>query len=161
MKTTTKSCYATSTSNFTITTQSKPQSEFVYVSTSIPSAIVMISTQYQELPDKQKLEMLTKLNKWINDKQAEIKESLFPEKLYTEEQVIRAMHLNTLTKETYNQILEQLIPIELPSDEKVEVKSKKLPFEVGVNNDLYNEALNEGFFLGVEWMKEQILNQNK
>ena len=61
MKTTTKSCYAPSTSNFTITTQIEPQSEFVYVSTSIPSAIVMISTQYQELSDKQKLELLTKL----------------------------------------------------------------------------------------------------
>jgi hypothetical protein len=162
MKTTTNSCYAQSTSNFTITTQSKPQSEFVYVSSSQPSAIVMISTQYQSLSDKEKLELLKKLQEWIDDKQTEMElEEMKPEKFYTEEQVIRAMHLNTLTKETYKQILEQLIPIELPSDEEVEVKSKKLPFEVRVNNDLYNEALNEGFFLGVEWMKEQILNQNK
>jgi hypothetical protein len=154
-KETTNHSFETFNPNFT--TQVKPQSEFVYVSTSTPSAIVMISTQYQSLSDKEKLEMLTKLNEWIDDKQVEIKESLFPVKLYTEKQVIMAMHLNTLTKETYNQILEQLIPIKLPSDEEVEVKSKKLPFEVRVNNDLYNEALNEGFFLGVEWMK----NQNK
>jgi hypothetical protein len=158
-KETTNHSFETFNPNFT--TQSKPNSEFVYVSTSTPSAIVMISTQYQTLSDKEKLEMLTKLNEWIDDKQAEIRESLFPVKLYTEKQVIMAMHLNTLTKETYNQILEQLIPIELPSDEEVKVKSKKLPFEVRVNNDLYNEALNEGFFLGVEWIKEQILNQNK
>jgi len=72
MKTTTNPCYAQSTSNFTITTQVKPQSEFVYVSTSIPSAIVMISTQYQELPDKQKLELLSKLSEWTYNKTSEI-----------------------------------------------------------------------------------------
>jgi L-lactate utilization protein LutC len=71
-KTTTNPCYAQSTSNFTFTTQSKPQSEFVYVSTSIPSAIVMISTQYQELPDKQKLELLSKLSEWTYNKTSEI-----------------------------------------------------------------------------------------
>ena len=60
------------TFNPTLTTQSKPQSEFVYVSTSIPSAIVMISTQYQELPDKQKLELLSKLSEWTYNKTSEI-----------------------------------------------------------------------------------------
>jgi hypothetical protein len=60
------------TFNPNLTTQSKPQSEFVYVSTSIPSAIVMISTQYQELSDKQKLELLTKLQEWIDNKQTEM-----------------------------------------------------------------------------------------
>lgn len=54
------------------TTQSKPQSEFVYVSTSIPSAIVMISTQYQSLSDKEKLELLSKLNEWTYNKTSEI-----------------------------------------------------------------------------------------
>ena len=63
--------------------------------------------------------------------------------------------------EYYNEISKSLKPIELPSDEDIEKQSKKLPFEVRVNNDLYNEAINEGFFLGVEYMKEQILNQNK
>jgi hypothetical protein len=53
-------------------TQSKPQSEFVYVSTSQPSAIVMISTQYQNLSDKEKLEMLSKLNEWTYNKTSEI-----------------------------------------------------------------------------------------
>jgi len=60
------------TFNPTITTQSKPHSEFVYVSTSAPSAIVMISTQYQSLSDKEKLEMLSKLIEWTYNKTSEI-----------------------------------------------------------------------------------------
>jgi hypothetical protein len=60
------------TFNPTFTTQSKPQSEFVYVSTSIPSAIVMISTQYQSLSDKEKLEMLSKLSEWTYNKTSDI-----------------------------------------------------------------------------------------
>lgn len=137
--------------NHTFTTQSKPQSEFVYVSSSQPSAIVMISTQYQSLSDKEKLEMLSKLDEWIDNKQAEIKESLFPVKLYTEKQVIMAMHLTTLTKETYSQVLEQLIPMELPSDEEIEKYIEKT---------FYGEKKHY-FKAGVEFMKEQILNQNK
>lgn len=139
------------TFNPTFTTQSKPQSEFVYVSSSQPSAIVMISTQYQSLSDKEKLEMLSKLDEWIDNKQAEIKESLFPVKLYTEKQVIMAMHLTTLTKETYSQVLEQLIPMELPSDEEIEKYIEKT---------FYGEKKHY-FKAGVEFMKEQILNQNK
>ena len=69
-KETTNHSFETFNPNFT--TQVKPQSEFVYVSTSIPSAIVIISTQYQELSDKQKLEMLFKLNEWIYNKTSEI-----------------------------------------------------------------------------------------
>jgi len=69
-KETTNHSFETFNPNFT--TQSKPQSEFVYVSTSIPSAIVMISTQYQELPDKQKLELLSKLSEWTYNKTSEI-----------------------------------------------------------------------------------------
>lgn len=69
-KETTNHSFETFNPNFT--TQVKPQSEFVYVSTSIPSAIVMISTQYQELPDKQKLELLSKLSEWTYNKTSEI-----------------------------------------------------------------------------------------
>ena len=141
--------------NHTITTQSKPQSEFVYVSTSQPSAIVMISTQYQSLSDKEKLEMLSKLDEWIDDKQAEIKESLFPVKLYTEKQVIMAMHLTTLTKETYSQVLEQLIPIELPSDYEIEKEAFQVPYD---GTDTFYD---KSFIKGAKWMEERILNQNK
>jgi len=58
--------------NSTITTQSKPHSEFVYVSSYQASAIVMISTQYQNLSDKEKLEMLSKLSEWIYNKTSHI-----------------------------------------------------------------------------------------
>ena len=77
-KETTNHSFETFNPNFT--TQSKPQSEFVYVSSSTPSAIVMISTQYQELSYKQKLELLTKLQEWIDDKQTEMElEEMKPE----------------------------------------------------------------------------------
>ena len=36
-------------------------------------------------------------------------------KLYTEEQVNLAMRLATFTDDTYNQVLEKLTPIEIPS----------------------------------------------
>ena len=137
----------TGTFNPTLTTQSKPQSLFVYVSTAHPSAIVNISTEYQNLSEKEKSELLSKLFEWIANKKAEIK----PVKLYTEQQVIMAMHLTTLTKETYNEVLEQLTPIELPSDEDIK-------HCIGSVN--YTEYDN-GFIQGIKWMKEQILNQNK
>jgi hypothetical protein len=141
--------------NATLTTQSKPQSEFVYVSTSHPSAIVNISTDYQNLSEKEKSELLSKLFEWIANKKAEIK----PVKLYTEQQVIMAMHLTNTYKENYNQVLEQLTPIELPSDEEINEKANSLQDEK--DGDLYNEGINEGFYLGVEYMQQQILNQKK
>jgi len=63
----------TGTFNPTLTTQSKPQSLFVYVSTAHPSAIVNISTEYQNLSEKEKSELLSKLFEWIDSKQTEMK----------------------------------------------------------------------------------------
>jgi hypothetical protein len=137
----------------TLTTQSKPQSLFVYVSTAHPSAIVNISTEYQNLSEKEKSELLSKLFEWIANKKAEIK----PVKLYTEQQVIMAMHLTNTYKENYNQVLEQLTPIELPSDEEVLEECNKLPFEKHVDCGMYNDGQIDGFELGAKWMKEQIL----
>ena len=82
-------------------------------------------------------------------------------KLYTEEQINWAMRLATLTDDTYNQVLEQLTPIELPSDEDIEKECNKLPFENHVDAGMYNDGQIDGFELGAKWMKEQILNQNK
>lgn len=42
----------------------KTQTEFSYVSASHHSAIVIVSSLYQKLSDKEKLEMLSKLNDW-------------------------------------------------------------------------------------------------
>lgn len=143
--------------NATLTTQSKPQSLFAYVSTSQPGTIVNISTEYQNLSEKEKSELLSKLFEWIATKKAEIK----PVKLYTEQQIIMAMHLTNRYKENYNQVLEQLTPIELPTDEDIEEECRKFPFEKHVDAGMYNEGINEGFYLGVEYIKKQILNQNK
>jgi len=82
-------------------------------------------------------------------------------KLYTEEQVNLAMQLATFTDDTYNQVLEKLTPIEMPSDEDIEEECNKLPFEKHVDCGMYNDGQIDGFELGAKWMKEQILNQNK
>ena len=72
-------------------------------------------------------------------------------KLYTEEQVKFAMQLATFTDDTYNQVLEKLTPIQLPSDEEIGK-------DIGSGmHDFYKG----GFIEGAKWMKKQILNQNK
>ena len=75
-------------------------------------------------------------------------------KLYTEEQVNLAMQLATFTDDTYNQVLEKLTPIELPSDEEMEKEAFQIPF----NNT--NEFYDKSFIKGAKWMKEQILKPN-
>ena len=64
-------------------------------------------------------------------------------KLYTEEE---------LRKHLYNhdeRFFEELTPIELPSDEEIHKQATNF------SNFYYD------FRVGAEWMKEQILNQNK
>ena len=81
-------------------------------------------------------------------------------KLYTEEQVRIAIDiaLNGINQ-YYTPIIDRIKPIELPSDEEIKEKANSLQDEK--DGALYNEGINEGFYLGVEYMKEQILNQNK
>ena len=68
-------------------------------------------------------------------------------KLYTEEQIREAMFELTLYPYTkgVDKILENLTPIELPSDEEIEETFTFYPQIIE----------------GAQWMKEQILNQNK
>ena len=73
-------------------------------------------------------------------------------KFYTEEQVNLAMQLATFTDDTYNQVLEKLTPIELPSDEEIEEYAEA---------NCYDAFHEEGLEKGAKWMKEQIINQNK
>ena len=76
--------------------------------------------------------------------------------LYTEEQVREAMQQSRYaftSDKGYDEIVKSLTPIELPSDEEINIISKnKSAWE-------YNHETN--FKLGARWMKEQILNQNK
>ena len=61
--------------------------------------------------------------------------------------------------QTIYDIIKSLTSIKLPSDEEVNEKAISLQDEK--DGDLYNEGINEGFYLGVEYMQQQILNQNK
>ena len=70
-------------------------------------------------------------------------------KLYTEEQV-----RSLLNKMDIIYSLEDLTPIELPSDEEIDEKSH---YKISNNT----KTPNWYFIAGAKWMKEQILNQNK
>jgi hypothetical protein len=80
-------------------------------------------------------------------------------KLYTEEQVRLLLDLSKLkvNGEMYSKdvLLEQVAPIELPSDEEIAYKLKEVIGNIG---ELEHRKLT---FIGALWMKEQILNQNK
>ena len=78
-----------------------------------------------------------------------------PMKLYTEEQIKEAMFLyKAPIRPLVQQVLEQLTPIEIPSDEEIEKKTD-ITFE---QDDSVGKYI---FGEGAKWMKEQILNQNK
>ena len=81
-------------------------------------------------------------------------------KLYTEEQVRQAYNLGfvdgyDVEEKCENSAMSLLIPIELPSDEEIEKEAFQIPF----NNT--NEFYDKSFIKGANWMKQQILNQNK
>ena len=92
-------------------------------------------------------------------------------KLYTEEQVkdafikgiLKGMAGSTLsTYELFEMYISELTPIELPSDEEIEV----IALNIISNLKDKLESREEAFYLGgfqtcINWMKEQILNQNK
>jgi hypothetical protein len=74
-------------------------------------------------------------------------------KLYTEEQVIRAIELSFGRSE--DEVLAGLTPIELPSDEEIyqaEPKECSGDFDLGVMN---------GFRKGAKWMRDKIGGNNE
>ena len=77
-------------------------------------------------------------------------------KLYTEEQMKLAYGYGVvdgkLKQVESSNIIEHLIPIELPSDEDIKDKSF---------NKFTQSNARTCFEEGAKWMKEQILNQNK
>ena len=82
-------------------------------------------------------------------------------KLYTEEQVRKAIRVAGQLVWEDEEIFASLPPIELPSDEEIGKEMDKLPFSKHVDDGLYNDGQLMGFELGAKWMKEQILNQKK
>ena len=80
-------------------------------------------------------------------------------KLYTEEQVRKLLKYLTLSSPSVDGYMDRLTPIELPSDEEMEGRSKFLfPIENTVSGPTY--IAHKSFIEGAKWMKEQILNQN-
>lgn len=89
-------------------------------------------------------------------------------KLYTEEQVRKAIELSLLNAKlfihkglnddkyfpTVDEGINTITPIELPSDEEIEKYNDGL---IKLNLRTYYDAFQDG----AKWMKEQILNQNK
>ena len=82
-------------------------------------------------------------------------------KLYTEKELRKAIGKSRLSdgfvdgvfqlKYTIDEVLEQSLPIELPSDEYID--------EVFQPMTELNAFYKDGFINGAKWMKEQILNQ--
>jgi len=75
-------------------------------------------------------------------------------KIYTEEEIKRVLELFQHSSSDITLYLQELTPIELPSDD--EIARVGLDFSVGYNVEYWN-----GFKHCGEWMKEQILKQNK
>lgn len=72
-------------------------------------------------------------------------------KLYTEEEIKRVFKFFQHSDSAITVYLNELTPIELPSDEEIEIMSNQFKFELN----------KESSFYGAKWMKEQILKQHK
>ena len=73
-------------------------------------------------------------------------------KLYTEEQVRKAIRVAGQLVWEDEEIFASLPSIELPSDEDISIQA---------SNRHYGTNFKHVFASGAKWMKEQILNQNK
>ena len=77
-------------------------------------------------------------------------------KLYTEEQVKRAMlEYTSYSNPTMVKVIDTLKPIELPSDKEIGKQAFQVPY------DGTNEFYDKSFIEGAKWMKDKIINQNK
>ena len=74
------------------------------------------------------------------------------QKLYTEEQVMQAMILSDTICTSYDRILDRLTPIELPSDEEIDLQIEKT-----IEGEFMGYP--SSFRKGAKWMRDQILNK--
>ena len=74
-------------------------------------------------------------------------------KLYTEEQVRKAIDFFIADETKKDKILETLIPIELPTDEEIE----KFASEFYDDNDYTDKFI----IIGANWMRDKIQGGNK
>ena len=80
-------------------------------------------------------------------------------KLYTEEQITNAVMFGRwggTMKKDYQEFLNKLKPIELPTEE--EIRLKALDVKSNINKLLFHD---DSFQFGAHWVIEQIKNQNK
>lgn len=90
------------------------------------------------------------------------------QKLYTEFEVKFAMDIARCQPNlTFDEVLEQLTPIELSSDEEINIKAYNW-CQVEHDEDGYIRAGDDydisempAFIAGAKWLKDKILNQNK
>ena len=80
-------------------------------------------------------------------------------KLYTEEQVKRAIHIksNNIDLLTSDDILDSLTPIELPSEEEIKNEAKKYTESTPDNDPIRIMT----FIQSAKWVIEQIKQQGK
>ncbi len=83
-------------------------------------------------------------------------------KLYTEEQVRQSLmkHQNAamlLSIEQIDYLIEEITPIELPSDEEISEESPYVPDDASI--DFWSHK--EGFVDGAKWMRDKIQGGNK
>jgi hypothetical protein len=82
-------------------------------------------------------------------------------KLYTEEQVVNALQkvfLESITFEDVNEVVRNLTPIELPSDEEIR-EERLLQFPDSEYANRANDRL--AFYCGAKWMRDKIQGGNK
>lgn len=75
-------------------------------------------------------------------------------KLYTEEQMIEVLFTYPHPESTPEELLKDITPIELPSDDEIEENM----ISQGI---ILEQGFCHCFLQGAIWLKEQILNQNK
>lgn len=84
-------------------------------------------------------------------------------KLYTEEQVRKAFGFwfDSSRIWTQDDVLRELTPIELPTDEEVEQYLKSFPYTKHLDDGQYNDGVIVGAELAIEWMRNKIQGGNK
>ena len=91
-------------------------------------------------------------------------------KLYTEKQLKKAIELAQECEHecggvyfdyTEKEIIDELTPIELPSDEEVEQYLKSFPYTKHLDDGQYNDGKIAGAELAIQWMRDKILGGNK
>lgn len=83
-------------------------------------------------------------------------------KLYTEFEVKFAMDTARCQQDlTFDEVLEQLTPIELPSDEEVNEYLNTFPYTKHLDDGQYNDGQIVGAELAIQWMRDKIQGGNK